>query len=147
MKEISANSKIGLLTAVLLAFALLLNGQVTVTGHVFAEIVERSEVESYADAFVSINKQDANKAFDMGEYRMNGSANACVSVMCDFTSLTDERGNAAPSSLNFYDERKDVSLDDQGSHVFQIQGAMDEALCNSDETRYAGEYKVTFLYN
>ncbi len=147
MVSVSANSMTGLLTGALMVLGLTLSGQVTVTGQAFAEIVEMSEIASSADSYVSVDKQDAGKTFDMGECLMNGSANSCISVTCDFTDFKDIDGNAAPNGLDFYDQSRDITLDGRGSHVFKIQANLDADLSESSESQYSGEYKVTFLYN
>jgi hypothetical protein len=131
----------------LLIFSVGMNAQITVTGHVSAEIVEAASATSGTNDLLSLQQNAAPDNLDLGSITLGGGSNSICSVVVNAGQLTGKSGNSVNFSASSILENNAGILSDRGSGVFQFRGTADAGIMNQNENNYTGQYNVIFAYN
>ena len=132
-------------------FALILslnvNAQITVTGHVTAEIVEAVSASSGTNDLLSLQQNASTQNLDLGNFTLNGGSNSICAVVVNSTQLTGENGTEVSFNANSNIENGNAVMSNDGSQVFNFKGDTDSEILSLNDNNYAGEYNVVFAYN
>lgn len=134
------------LISFLLAFTCV-SAQVTVTGHVSAEVVEAVSATSGTNNLLSLQQNATPDNLDLGSFTLSGGSNAICSVVVNSTQLIGDHGNAVNFDANTSLNNNTGVLDERGTQVFNFKGDAGEDILNSHDKNYAGQYNVVFAYN
>ena len=123
------------------------SAQVTVTGHVSAEVVEAVSATSGTNNLLSLQQNTSPENLDLGSFTLSGGSNAICSVVVNSSQLTGDHGNLVSFSANASLINSTGVLDDRGTQVFNFKGKASEDILKSNEKNYEGQYNVVFAYN
>lgn len=138
--------KIITLISLLLLFASA-SAQVTVTGHVCAEVVEAVSATSGTNNLLSLQQNATPENLDLGSFTLSGGSNAICSVVVNSTQLTGDNGNRVDFSANTGLTNNTSVLNDKGTQVFNFKGNAGNEILGSNDKNYQGQYNVVFAYN
>lgn len=128
----------------ILLFTAKANGQITVIGHVFAEVVESASL--YCDAITdfSINSTDSPSALDLGKMTVNTGSSCSCDIVIKPATLINKTGesikieataiNAANQNNNQYSNR-----------TINLTG--NTMLAKAEAGVYQGSYTIVLAYN
>ncbi len=123
------------------------SAQVTVTGHVTAEIVEAVSATSGTNNLLSLQQNVAPDNLDLGSFTLSGGSYAICSVVVESTELSGDHGNHVGFSAGTRLNNNAGMLNDRGTQVFNFQGKAGEEILSSNDKNYEGQYNVVFAYN
>lgn len=123
------------------------SAQVTVTGHVCAEVVEAVSATSGTNNLLSLQHNATPDNLDLGSFTLSGGSNAICSVVVNSTQLTGDHGNTVNFNANAGLSNNTGVLDKRGTQVFNFKGDAGKDIMNSHDKNYAGQYNVVFAYN
>jgi hypothetical protein len=123
------------------------SAQVTVTGHVCAEIVEAVSATSGTNNLLSLQQNAAPENLDLGSFTLSGGSNAICSVVVNSTQLTGENGNMVAFTADPSLSNNTGFLNDRGTQVFSFKGNAGNEILSSNDKQYEGQYNVVFAYN
>lgn len=124
-----------------------LTAQVTVTGHVTAEVVEAVSATSGTNNLLSLQQNATPDNLDLGSFTLGGGSNAICSVIVNSTQLTGDNGNMVNFNANASLSNNTGLLDERGTQVFNFKGDAGKEIMNNQDKNYAGQYNVVFAYN
>ena len=124
-----------------------LAAQITVTGHVTAEVVEAVSAISGTKNLLTLQQNTTPENLDLGSFALSGGSSAICSVVVNTTRLTSEDGNRVPFSADPEMVSNNGIMNDEGTRVFNFNGNVDREILNSGDKKYAGSYNVVFAYN
>jgi len=122
-------------------------GQTTVTGHVFAEIVEGVGVSSRTNNNIELQQNSPLVPMDLGEISISGGASTTCAVLISTTTLESENGNLIDFEADTQYRNLAPVLNQNGQQVFKLEGSAGDEIFSKEEKAYAAKYNVIFAYN
>ncbi len=132
-----------IITLILMISGFWCNGQVRVTGHICAEVVESVSASCSNNPGVTIQANGLAKA-DLGSFSTSGTASSTCTLVIDNASISNSRGETYTISTTTSDEEKTLIADANGKQSLTMVAGTPELLTNG---QYYGNYRVTFAYN
>ncbi|MDO9257178.1 MAG: hypothetical protein Q7U54_16785 [Bacteroidales bacterium] len=120
--------------------------QTTVTGHVFAEVVESVSASSYSQSSVTIQRNQT-EGIDFGQIDIKSAASASCSLILGRALLTSNTNQQIAMETSAYSTQ---SL--EGNAINGIQSINLQCLPNTSEldvaaTQYTGNINIVLAYN
>ena len=131
------------LTIILILSGLLGYGQVRVTGHVSAEVVESISASCNSNIDMSLNSQEI-KQFNLGSFSISGKAMSTCMVVIDNARISNNKGESFTIQTSATGAVESLTADQNGNQKLNLVAGTDELLANGN---YQGIYVVTFAYN
>lgn len=132
------------------SFGFSLQGQVRVTGHVFAEIVEPTALSAKANNSHHIQTTGITSNNDMvlAEVKISGGMNMNIDVAVRTSDLVAANGQILPfDAFACPGCAGDSSQNPTGEQLFTLKGTPGESIRQSTNTTFSGRYSVVFMYN
>lgn len=128
-----------LLFCILITLSIGAIGQVRVTGHMSAEVVESVSAKNNLNSEIRFSANDT-KAIDLGKITLNGSVNSLCDISVSQSIISNTQENYA------LDSKKDIiSTSDQNSKTdISFSALLKDQLCYGD---YNGRLTVIVSYN
>jgi len=136
-----------IITAALVLFTAGLAAQVTVTGHVTAEIVKAVSATPETKNLLSLQQNATPENLDLGNITVSGGSNAICSVVVKTTPLTGDQGNRVEFTAGADAFNNNGVMNEKGTRVLKFKGNADDEILSSADKSYEGQYNVTFAYN
>lgn len=121
--------------------------QVRATGHVFAEIVEASGVNSNTNNSIQISQTSSLNSLELGEITVNGGINTACSVLISSGNLKGDHGSLAAFTASQFENTLPQSLNNNGNQVIKLNGIPGSEILSLTDKNYSGQYQVIFAYN
>jgi len=118
-------------------------GQVQVTGHVSAEIVEFVSASSDSHIDMTFNSQEL-KNFNLGSFSISSNASSTCTLIVDEVSISNSRGESFSIQTTKSDTGRALVADQHGNNSLTLNAGSEQLLANG---QYQGNYGVTFAYN
>lgn len=124
--------------------------QTSITGHVFAEIVEPTALSATAtnDHTIYTNNNSASNDLTLAEITLSGGPGVDIGVSVHSTTLEGKNGETY--TLNTFvcagctqDEQKN----NINEKVFKLLGTPDKDIRSEKSNLFTGQYQVVFMYN
>lgn len=131
------------LTILLTVSGLLGYGQVRVTGHVSAEVVESISAGYNGNSHMTLNAQEV-KQFELGSFNISGISSSTCSLIIGNANISNNRGESFSIKTNTANAETSVVADKSGNHSLNMTAGTEELLASG---QYQGNYGVTFAYN
>lgn len=135
-------------TARLISFVMMLTmsgfvciGQVKVTGHASAEVVESVSASCSSNTDITLNMQE-NKDFDLGSFMIKGTASSTCAVVIGNAKLNNSKSIQIES--NCPGGGMALIADEKGNCSLNLIARNEGLLAGG---QYQGNYGVTFAYN
>lgn len=121
--------------------------QVTVTGHVFAEVVETVGATSKTNDWVVVSQNNNSKEFELGNIEVNGRAMAAYDLIIETKEMTGDTGTKALFSATTGCNNQSYMLDSKGRQVLHLYGMASNFSNKTRKKIFYASYQVTFAYN
>jgi hypothetical protein len=118
-------------------------GQVKVTGHICAEVVESISVSCNNNPELAYLSKNVTK-LDVGSFSISGAASATYNLIIDNANVRNESGDSYTIQTNTDGAEKSLIADLSGKHSLTLVAGTTELPANG---QYQGNFGVTFAYN
>ena len=147
MVTIKNIGKSGILSLAMLFAMMICLSQTRVTGHVFAEIVEATSAESKMSSYITLERNNIDSDFSLGEISTSGKANTTFSVIFDIDGMKGENEGTALFEASICAECSGDILNDNGKQVFSLLGKPGDEILSQNSKLYDAQYQIVFAYN
>lgn len=118
-------------------------GQVMVTGHVCAEVVESISVSCNSNPDMAYLSKNVKK-LDVGSFNVSGAASSTCNLIIDNANVTNDSGESYTIQTNTVGSEKSLIADLSGKQSLTLVAGTTELPANG---QYQGNFGVTFAYN
>lgn len=118
-------------------------GQVRVTGHVSAEVVESISASSNCNIDMTFNAPEL-KNFELGSFSVSSNASSTCTLIVDKVNVSNRNGESFALETTIPGSERAMVADQNGNHSLTLNAGREELLANG---QYQGNYGVTFAYN
>ncbi len=120
--------------------------QTTVTGHVFAEVVESVSASSYSQASITFQKNQT-KGINFGTIDIKSSESAMCSLILSKANLTGNNLEhiSMETSVENFQEMQENTIN--GSQSFNLQCQPDQNMLEQSASSYKGDINIVLAYN
>lgn len=119
-------------------------GQVTVVGHIFAEVVEAASIYSDAITELSISSSDNSTELDLGKMTVNTGSNTSCDIVVKHANLTSKDGTTIALEAKATNPTL-KSNDSFNNRTIKLTGNTDSSKGQSGV--YQGSYTIVLAYN
>ena len=137
------NARLISITMLLTLSGMFCCGQVSVVGHVSAEVVESVSASCISNTDMALNVQELRQ-FDIGEFSISGRASSTCTLIIDHASISNSRGDSFTIQTTTANAEMPMIADQNGTQSLTLIAGTDEMLAKD---QYRGNYGVTFAYN
>jgi hypothetical protein len=120
--------------------------QTTVTGHVFAEVVESVSASSYSQSSVTI-KRNQTKGIDFGQIEIKSGASASCSLILGRALLTSNNNQQIAMETSAYSNQSLESNAINGIQSINLQCLPGDSRLDLAATEYTGNINIVLAYN
>lgn len=134
------------IAAILAITTLSMYAQTTVTGHVFAEVVESVSASNYSQASISIQRNQT-KGIDFGKIEIKSAGSAMCSLILSKANLTGNnqtRISMVTSVVNSHNLQENAI---NGPQSINLQCQPDQNMLDKSATSYMGDINIVLAYN
>jgi hypothetical protein len=120
--------------------------QTTVTGHVFAEVVESVSASTTTQSSITMQR-DQNSAIDFGQIEIKSGASSSCSLILGKANLTSNFQNriALETSANSITGINNNAIN--GCQSINLQYQPDDTMLAQDASLYQGDINIVLAYN
>jgi len=118
-------------------------GQVKVTGHICAEVVESISVSCNSNPDMAYLSKNVTK-LDVGSFSISGAASSTYNLIIDNANVSNDSGESYTIQTNTAGAEKSLIADLSGKQSLTLVAGTAELPANG---QYQGNFGVTFAYN
>ena len=118
-------------------------GQVKVTGHICAEVVESISVSCNSNPDMAYLSKNVTK-LDVGSFSISGAASSTYNLIIDNANVRNDSGESYTIQTNTAGAEKSLIADLSGKQSLTLVAGTTELPANG---QYQGNFGVTFAYN
>jgi len=120
--------------------------QTTVTGHVFAEVVESVSASSYSQSSFTIQRNQT-EGIDFGQIDIKSAASASCSLILGKANLTSNNNRHIKMATSAYSTQIMEGSAINGSQSINLQCHPDESELDESTSQYTGDINIVLAYN
>lgn len=120
--------------------------QTTVTGHVFAEVVESVSASSYSQSSVTMQRNQT-AGIDFGQIDIKSAASASCSLILGRAILTSNNNQQIAMETSAYSNQNLEGNAINGMQSINLQCLPNESTLDMAATEYTGNVNIVLAYN
>lgn len=120
--------------------------QTSVTGHVFAEVVESVSASSQSQTSFSIQRNN-NEKIDFGQIEIKSASSASCSLILGNANLTSTSQQHIAMRTTAYSNQSMQSNAINGYQSISLQCLPDESMLLHSDSQYKGNINIVLAYN
>lgn len=120
--------------------------QTTVTGHVFAEVIESVSASSHSQSSFTIQR-NRTEGIDFGQIEIKSTASASCSLILGTANLTSNTNQQIAMSTSAYSTQSMQSNAINGNQFISLQCHPEESDLDLNASQYNGNINIVLAYN
>lgn len=120
--------------------------QTTVTGHVFAEVVESVSASSYSQSSFTIQRNQA-EGIDFGQIEIKSAESASCTLILGSANLTSNTNQQIAMQTSAYSSQSMLGNTINGARSISLQCHPDESEIDITALQYSGDINIVLAYN
>ena len=120
--------------------------QTSVTGHIFAEVVESVSASSYSQASLTIQRNQT-KGIDFGKIEIKSAESAMCSLILSKANLIGNDKKSISMETSMFSTRNIQGNAINGTHSISLQCQPDKNMLTQNTSFYTGDINIVLAYN